>query len=93
MLRYLVTYFLFFYSLVCLGQISSQSKKITNKYFPNPEIEFNTPAFKKKKGYTNHKEMMEYLTTYSEAFPNICSIDFVGESQKGKPIDFSPSFP
>ena len=29
---------------------------------------------------------MEYLTTYSEAFPNICSIDFIGESQKGKPI-------
>lgn len=86
MLKYLVTYFLFFYSLVCLGQISSQSKKITNKYFPNPEIEINTPAFKKKKGYTNHEEMMEYLTSYSEEFPNICSIDFIGESQKGKPI-------
>ena len=66
--------------------MSLQSKKITNKYFPNPEIDIKTPAFQKKKGFTNYDEMMAYLTSYSEKFPNICSIDFLGESQKGKAI-------
>ena len=66
--------------------MSIQSKKITNKYFPNPEIVIKTPAFQKKKGFTNYDEMMAYLTSYSEKFPNICSIDFLGESQKGKAI-------
>ena len=86
MLRLLLTYLFCFSCLACFGQGSPQSKKITNKYFPNPQIEFNTPAFQKKKGFTTYDEMMAYLTSYADRFPNICSIDFIGESQKGKAI-------
>ena len=86
MLRFLLTYLFCFSCSACFGQGSPQSKKITNKFFPNPQIEFNTPAFQKKKGFTTYDEMMAYLTSYADRFPNICSIDFIGESQKGKAI-------
>ena len=86
MARCLFIYLLCCFSLPCLGQMSPQSKKITNKYFSNPEIDFYTPAFLKKKGFTDYDEMMAYLSTFSESFPEVCSVDFIGESQKGKQI-------
>ena len=53
--------FLIFLPVILLAQLNPQSKKITDKFFPDPNIEINTPAFDKKKGFTKYDEMMVFL--------------------------------
>ena len=72
--------------LIAFSQLSPQSKKITKKFFPDPKIEINTPAFNKKKGFTKYDEMMSFLYDKISKHSNEVRIEFVGESQKGKKI-------
>jgi hypothetical protein len=65
---------------------SQDSKKITNKYFSDFEIDIPTPAFQKKKGFTKYDQMMSFLDTLIMKYPNKISYDFIGSSQKGKKI-------
>jgi hypothetical protein len=77
------------FSLLCLSamaQLNPQPKKITEEFFPDPELEINTPAFQKKKGFTDYEEMMAYLNDLQSKHPELMSISFIGESQKGKKI-------
>lgn len=67
-------------------QLNPQSKKITEKFFPNPDIEINTPAFNKKKGFTKYNEMMVYLDKIIATHSDVVKLSFIGESQKGKKI-------
>ena len=70
-----------------LGQLNNpQSRKVTEKFFPDPDIEIHTPAFQKKKGFTNYKEMMAFLEKLTRKYPDIIHMEFIGESQKGKKI-------
>lgn len=69
-----------------MAQLNPQPKKITKEFFPDPELEINTPAFQKKKGFTNYEEMMNYLNDLQKKHPQLMSISFIGESQKGKKI-------
>lgn len=76
-------------AILCLGFVQDfnpQSKAITDKYFPEPEIEINTPAFKKTKGYTSYNELVAFLTDLQKQHPDEMSIQYIGESQKGKAI-------
>ena len=73
----------FFYSLNLTAQ---DSKKITNKYFFDFEIDIPTPAFKRKKGFTKYDEMMIFLDEMKSKHGDIFSYEFIGESQKGKKI-------
>lgn len=68
------------------GGINPQSKKITERFFPDPAIEINTPAFQKKKGFTTYDEMMAYLTARQERYADRMAITFIGTSQKGYKI-------
>ncbi len=68
------------------AQPSPQSKKITETFYPELDIEVNTPAFAKKKGFTNHEEMMAFLKVLSEKHPEKMSFKIIGQSQKGKDI-------
>ncbi len=68
------------------SQPNPQSKKITKKFFSDPNIEINTPAFSKKKGFTKYDEMMTFLNKYVSENEDLVSLTFVGESQKGKKI-------
>ena len=72
--------------LISFSQLSPQSKKITNKFFSDPEIEINTPAFNKKKGFTKYDEMMSFINTQISNHSNEVTLEYVGESQKGKKI-------
>ena len=45
--------YLIFLPAILFAQLNPQSKKITEKFFADPNIEINTPAFDKKKGFTN----------------------------------------
>jgi len=70
-----------------VGQISPQSKKITQKFFPEFDtISNNTPALKKKKGYTNYKELISFLENLVAQYPSRISLSYIGESQKGYKI-------
>ena len=76
--------FLIFLPVILLAQLNPQSKKITDKFFPDPNIEINTPAFDKKKGFTKYDEMMVFLKEKIANHKDEVTLDFVGESQKGK---------
>lgn len=71
---------------VCLAQFSPQTKKITEKFFPDAELDINTPAFKKEKGFTSHNELLAYLTQLEQSHPGVVTMSFIGESQKKKKI-------
>ena len=81
-----VLLFIFLLPIICFGQLSPQSKKITKKFFPDPNLEINTPAFNKKKGFTKYDEMMFFLNEKISQHAEEISLEFVGESQKGKKI-------
>ena len=72
--------------LSCSQLMSPQSKGITKKYFPELEIEINTPAFEKKKGFTTHEELLTFVNKLQSEHPDIVSIQYIGSSQKGKQI-------
>lgn len=69
------------------AQFIPQSKEITSKFFPDSEEVLNTtPALQKKKGYTNYEELMSFLNSFADNYPDKFSISFIGQSQKGKDI-------
>lgn len=65
---------------------AQQTQKVTRTFFPDPDIEFGTPAFNKKHGFTTYKEMMDYLYNLSTKRPDLLSLKIVGRSQKGADI-------
>jgi len=81
--------FIFIFSLISLifkSDSGIQPKKISEKWFPEPNVEINTPAFKKKNGFTKHKEMMLFIETLRQMHPQKLKIEWIGNSQKGKGI-------
>jgi len=77
------------FSACAFAQISPQSKKVTNAFFPDFEtLEATTPAFQKKKGFTNYKELITFLTALVDQHPERIVLTYIGESQKGKEIPF-----
>jgi hypothetical protein len=77
---------LLFLSFGFVQDFSPQSKEITQKFFPELNIDIQTPAFKKSKGFTNYEEMMTFLNALKQQHPGVMDIKFIGESQKGKSI-------
>ncbi len=77
---------LFFLGLVlsfsCFPQ---QPKKLTKKFFSDPNIQINTPAFQKKLGFTSYKKMMQFMNNL--AFnKDFVRLEFMGRSQKRKEV-------
>ncbi len=71
----------------CPAQLTNpQSKEITEKFFPDPEVDINTPAFQKKRGFTDYEEMMAFINERLAAHSDVMSLSFIGKSQKGKDI-------
>ncbi len=87
MLKKLISYILIFNFMVVSAQLNQEPKKITKKFFSElNNLENITPALKKKKGFTNYKELMTYIEEKVLKYPEIVSSNFIGESQKGKKI-------
>ena len=87
MLKQLISYILIFNFLVASAQLNQEPKKITKKFFSElNNLENITPALKKKKGFTNYKELLTYIEEKVQKYPEIVSSNFIGESQKGKKI-------
>jgi len=68
------------------AQFNPQTKSITENFFPDPEVEFPTPGFKKTSGFTNYQEMMDWLQETTKPHGDKVVLSFIGESQKGKAI-------
>lgn len=80
-----------FTCLVCCNTVVSQPnpepKKVAELFFPDDEtLEEVTPAFQKKKGFTNYEELISFLNTQQKQHPELVTIDFIGKSQKGYDI-------
>lgn len=81
----------FTFILVCLSwgftmDFNPQPKEMTRKFFPEFTYDIQTPAFKKKSGFTKHPEMMAFLNDLQGKHPDLMSIQFIGESQKKKKV-------
>lgn len=67
--------------------LNPQSKKITEKFFPDSEEVLNTtPALKKKRGYTNYRELLDFLNNLESEHSDRLKLSFIGESQRDKKI-------
>jgi len=87
MIKYLYISFFLLGTIIATSQPNPQSKKITNNFFPDfQELLEITPALKKKKGFTDYKELMTFLNDLKNKFPDKMEIKFIGESQKGYKI-------
>ncbi|HYX09491.1 MAG TPA: M14 family zinc carboxypeptidase, partial [Bacteroidales bacterium] len=67
-------------------QYSLQPEAVTQKYFPNPDIQINTPAFQKKQGFTNYAEMTDFLKKIIATHKDVVKMAFIGKTVSGKPI-------
>ena len=67
-------------------KLNPEPKKITKLFFPEVELDINTPAFRKAQGFTNYDELIAYLNELQQAHPAVMAISYIGESQKGKKI-------
>jgi hypothetical protein len=86
-MKQLITVLVLTLSFSLQAQIIPQSKKITTKFFPDSnEIENTTPALQKKKGFTDYEELMSFLNSFADLYPDKFSISFIGKSQKGRDI-------
>jgi len=64
--------------------MAQQPKKMIEKFFPAPAVEINTPSFQKK-GYVKYEELIKYIEKTIAGKDNI-SLQYIGQSQKGKKI-------
>ena len=63
-----------------------QSGEIVSKFFPDPDVEINTPGFSHAVGFMDYNEMMKYLQLQENKRSDIVKVQFIGESISGKKI-------
>lgn len=67
--------------------LNPQTEQITEAFFPNSEeVLSTTPALKKKRGYTNYQELLDFLNNLVSEHSDKLNLSFIGESQKDKQI-------
>lgn len=82
MKKTIYTLFILLISLPIAAQLSPQSKNITETFFPDiTSVENVTPALKKENGYTNYKELWDYLNDLKTKHSNNIIVAYIGESQ------------
>lgn len=65
---------------------AQQTGKVTAKFFPNPQVDIDTPAFAKKHGFTTYRELMTFLHDLATAYPELINLQIVGRTQRGRDI-------
>lgn len=75
-------------SMSCsVAQFNPEPKKLTELHFPeNNSIQEVTPALKKKKGFTNYQELIDFLNEQKKNHSAWVDIEFIGKTQKGLDI-------
>ncbi len=83
---YIIGFFFLFNFQACAGAGWYEPSKVTDKFFPDPELENVIPSLQKKGGFTSYKEMMNYLESMVAQHPALLQMEIVGKTQKGKDI-------
>ena len=82
-IRYLLTLLI----LVQVGSLlAQQPAKVAKKFFPDPEMDIQTPWFQKGRKFTTYNEMMTYICQLVTQHPDKATLNFIGKTQKGKEI-------
>lgn len=84
-MKRLLTILLSISSLALSAQFNPQPQKVTEKFFPDPDIEITTPAFYRR-GFTTYSDLIPFLDRAVESHPALIGYTYIGESQKGKQI-------
>ncbi|NVK28063.1 MAG: peptidase [Flavobacteriia bacterium] len=63
-----------------------QPHEVTERYYPDPDINIPTPAFTEDEDYTDYESMMTYLNGLLEEHSDLMSMRMIGESQEGVSI-------
>jgi len=80
-------FFWFIPAFLLMSQFNPQSSRITDKFFPDKQdLPAVTPALQKEKGFTNYNELIAYLTTLCQKYPEQISMRYIGETKKGLAI-------
>ncbi len=80
----LMLFLLFINSTTAFSQL--QTRELVSRFFPDPDVEINTPGFIHTEGFMNYTEMMNYLQIQADKRSDIVKIKFIGESLSGKKI-------
>lgn len=87
MIKRFINIVFLFLSVSIMGQLNPQSKKITEKFFPDSDSILEiTPALQKKRGFTDYDELLTFLNNLVTNHPTKIKLSFIGESQKGRKI-------
>jgi len=72
----------------CASIQNPQTPRITRTFFsdPAPEVEIETPAFRKSSGFTKHAELMGFLENLVAEHSDVARLDDIGRSQRGRLI-------
>ncbi len=73
-----------FLLLITPWMFAQQPKKMTEKFFPDPDVEMDTPSFKKK-DIASYEDVIQYIQDQISG-KDYVSLQYIGESQKGKKI-------
>ena len=69
MLKKLIFFILIFKFTFVSAQLNQEPRNITKKFFSElNELENITPALRKKKGFTNYQELLNYIDQNHDAF-------------------------
>ncbi|NVK03750.1 MAG: succinylglutamate desuccinylase/aspartoacylase family protein [Flavobacteriia bacterium] len=71
--------------LVKAQLLTPQPYEVTERYYPDPDIEINTPGFEDD-SFTDYESMMEFLNGLQSEFGETMSIQSIGQSQEGVDI-------
>ena len=77
---------LLFILLTAMGINAQQPRKVTKKWFPNPDVRIETPAFSRSYGFTTYKQMMKYVNNEAASHPQQVTVKVVGKTQRGRDI-------
>ena len=71
MLKKIIFYIFIFNFFATNAQLNQEPKKITNKFFSElNDLENITPALKKKKGFTNYEELIDFIDEKVKKYPD-----------------------
>jgi len=90
MKRSLFLILIFFLSgSAAFAQFNPEPESISAKFFSDSLLKdwrIETPAFRKKEGFTSHQEMIHFLQTKAKERKDLISMEMIGKSRQGKSI-------
>lgn len=72
--------------LALISAAAQQTGKVTAEYFPDPDVEFDTPAFSRRHGFTSYDQMNAWLDELAKRNPELVTLSSVGRTQRGREI-------